>query len=237
MPDNDPAHSAIAKATKGAGMGMSSELAAIVGFWANWVLLAALIIGAVATGVVIITGIVKDSAFEKYKLSVDAKVADAKSAGLAAGLTAGHAQAAVDVANVEIAKQKTLTAQAQLETERLKAQLAWRTLTPSQFSGLVSVLSSAPLAVSIGHVASDPESTAFSAQLWDAFHRAGLARIGGNNANLSTDLPASGIVLSGRRADMARMQQALVQAGVASVVITEPADADLSVFVGIKPRT
>ncbi len=113
---------------------MSLGLANVLSFWGNWVLLAALIIGALATGVLIVSGIVKDRAFEEYKLGVAVKVADAETVGVKAGERAGHAQAAVDSAKVEIAKANAKEAEARLETERIKENLAPRRLSEGQRS-------------------------------------------------------------------------------------------------------
>ena len=57
---------------------------------------------------------------EHFKTEAAGRVADATKAGIEAGERAGHAQAGVDAANVEIAKQMTLTAQAQLGSGPIK---------------------------------------------------------------------------------------------------------------------
>ena len=86
----------------GAGMGMSPETANLVSFWGNWILIGALILGVLATFAVVVSGIVKDRAFEEYKVGASMRVADATKAGLQAGERAGHAQAAADDAHVKL---------------------------------------------------------------------------------------------------------------------------------------
>src|SRR5665213_2945264 len=54
-----------------------------------------------------------DRVFEAYKVEVAGKVADAKTAGITAGLAAGRAQTDIDAAQIELEKQKALTAQAE----------------------------------------------------------------------------------------------------------------------------
>ena len=78
-----------------------------------------------------------------YQLDVAGKVADAQTAGLKAGEVAGRAQSAIDAANVELAKQKTLTAQA--NASALEAQLALgrlrapREISPEQQAAIANV--------------------------------------------------------------------------------------------------
>jgi hypothetical protein len=65
-----------------------------------------------------------DAALELYKSETARRVADATSAGIAAGEKAGRAQADVDAAKVEIARQETLTANATAEAAKAKEKAA-----------------------------------------------------------------------------------------------------------------
>jgi hypothetical protein len=164
---------------KAIGIGMSPETAAFVSFWANWVLLGTLIVGALATGTVIITGIIKDRAFDEFKLGVAAKVADATKAGIGAGEAAAtakgdaaNAQLAAAQANERAATLEKEAAVARLETERLKGQVAWRELPEATASRLREALSKSPSAVNIQYVAGDPEAVRYAAQFVQVFRDA-----------------------------------------------------------------
>ncbi len=113
------------------------------------------------------------AALDRYKLETSGKIADAHTAGVAAGQKAGHAQSDVDATNVELAKQKTLTAQAQLETERIKEKVAWRTLSEPQISILLKRLKSHPGSVNVRCVKGDPESFFFASAILNIFVAAG----------------------------------------------------------------
>src|SRR5882672_10166628 len=67
--------------------------------------------------------------YDTYKLTVDAKVAEAKVAGIKAGETAGDALVRAAALEKEAARLTKKAEEAKLETERLKAQVAWRRLS------------------------------------------------------------------------------------------------------------
>ena len=82
------------------------------------VALVATIVGVFTAGSVIVhkrEAAAASATLEAYKLETAGKVADATTAGILAGEKAGHAQTDIDAANVELAKQKTLTANAALK--------------------------------------------------------------------------------------------------------------------------
>lgn len=67
-------------------------------------------------------------------------------------------------ANLHIASLQKEAADAHLEQERLKATLAWRTLTPGKVSILSTILARHPGAVNVWYVIGDPESAFLAAQ-------------------------------------------------------------------------
>jgi hypothetical protein len=103
-------------------------------WWDGWMLVSLGIAAVVAAFVVAFTtGSVKvhkreaaaaSAALERYKLETTGKVAEAASAGIAAGEKAGHAQSDVDAAKIELAKQETLTARATAEAAKATERAA-----------------------------------------------------------------------------------------------------------------
>lgn len=204
---------------------------------ANVVMVWFLIIGAVgAAGVVVSTKLALDWSAEIEKFdgdAVDLKVAEANKAGVEAGEKASLAQSGLDAANVEIAKQKTLTAQAQLETERLKKQLAWRALLPAQAGALTRALSNQSLSASFWVPVLDPEVMALRDQILQASALAGVNISDGGTDLTINRLPFDAAV-RGRPAAISRWAYALEKAGL--TVFVESADEDTKVYIMPKSR-
>jgi len=85
--------------------------------------------------------------YDTYKLTVEAKVADAKLAGVKAGETTGDALVRAAALEKEAARLTKEAEEAKLETERLKAQTAWRRLSLDQQKMIVDELSGKTLAI------------------------------------------------------------------------------------------
>jgi hypothetical protein len=83
--------------------------------------------------------------FDKYKLTVEGKVADAKKEGIEAGKAAGNAL-------VRAAELEKEAANARLETERLKQVVAWRSILPDNTSKLESALAAKPGSVNLRYM-------------------------------------------------------------------------------------
>ena len=112
--------------------------------------------------------------YDTYKLSVDAKVAEAKVAGIKAGETAGDALMRAATLEKEAARLTKEAEEARLETERLKAQTAWRRLSPDQRKMIVDDLSGKTLAIHFDYSQNDPEAMQFSEDLLKAIRDAGV---------------------------------------------------------------
>jgi hypothetical protein len=98
--------------------------------------------------------------------------ADARERVSQAEAVGRQAQEASSLAN-ERAKALELEAEnAKLETEQLKAKLAWRILTPPQHQALFASLSQHTGAATIAHVANDPESLYLAIQIANIFSEA-----------------------------------------------------------------
>jgi hypothetical protein len=133
-----------------------------VSWWANWILVGALLVGVAATYAIVVSGNIKeanlkselkekDDALETYKLTVDGKVADAKSEGIKAGEAAGNAL-------VRAAELEKEAASARLETEQIKQAVAWRVIPPDIGSKMEEVLSRSPGSVNVRYTEGDPEA-------------------------------------------------------------------------------
>jgi hypothetical protein len=178
--------------------------------WDLWVILslvlaiaAALAVAFATTGSVVAhkrEAAAAEQALGKYKLEAAGKVADAETAGIAAGTLAGNAQAAVDAAKVQIAQAKAKAAEADaraaeasLALEKFKAP---RSLTPAQLDQLTEALSSyagVPFDFSIQPSA---ETIDLMTQIGGALKKAGL-RWEPNKTPvpfLQPGIPAAGIV-------------------------------------------
>jgi hypothetical protein len=152
---------------KAVGSGMSLETANILSFWGNWVLLAALIIGALATGVVIVSGVVKDAAFEKYKLGVAAQVAAASQAGIAAGEAAASAGNTAEIAKAEAAKANERTAELTASNLQLEAQISPRRITTVNQALFNALGQLAPKTIRLTSYSLDPDGAVLATQMFD----------------------------------------------------------------------
>ncbi len=99
--------------------------------------------------------------------------------GLALALTAISSVALYTSGNISqresaerIAVLNHETAQAQLEREQLKAELAWREWPPELVSTLQDHLAAQPASVTIQYIANDPETASFAIQINNTFYAA-----------------------------------------------------------------
>src|ERR1700730_17440080 len=97
--------------------------------------------------------------YETYKLTVEGQVAEAKREGIKAGETAGSAL-------VRAAELEKEAANAKLETERLKATVAWRSISPEIAASLEKILSETPGSVNLRYTDGDPEALFLAIQIF-----------------------------------------------------------------------
>jgi hypothetical protein len=179
---------------------------------------------------------------EEYKVTAGKEVAVAKA-------VADTARADVEKAHVEISNANKEAAVARLEQERLKAQLAWRVLTPEIAARLEAALTSNPGNVNIRHTANDPEALYFAIQLANIFAKARWAvgfssqTIGGmmvfglivpDTATVSTPLLRSAFAA----ANIGFSSQSLAPTSGATVVVGGPGNSVSEaalLYVGSKP--
>ena len=106
-----------------------------------------------------------NEALERYKIGVAAQVADAKKEGIEAGKTAGDAL-------VRAAALEKEAAEARLATEKLKAQLSWRTLSKETGEILEAELRKHAGKVNLRYTDGDPEALFLAIQLSQALGKA-----------------------------------------------------------------
>jgi len=109
-----------------------------------------------------------------YKLTVDAKVAEAKAEGIKTGEAAGDALARAAALEKEAARLTKEAEEAKLETERLKAQVAWRHLSPDQGKTIIDDLSGKTFAIHFDYSQNDPEAMQFSEDFLKTIREAGI---------------------------------------------------------------
>jgi len=112
--------------------------------------------------------------YDTYKLTVDAKVAEAKAEGIKAGEAAGDALARAAALEKEAARLTKEAEEAKLETERLKAQVAWRHLSPDQSKTMIDDLSGKTFAIHFDYSQNDPEAMQFSEDFLKTIREAGI---------------------------------------------------------------
>lgn len=145
-----------------------------------WEILMVFSLVAVAFATVIVVALTKKEVseikreYDTHKLTVDAKVAEAKVTGIKAGETAGDALVRAAALEKEAARLTKEAEEAKLETERLKAQTAWRRLSPDQQKAIVDDLSGKTLAIHFDYSQNDPEAMQFSEELLKAIRDAGI---------------------------------------------------------------
>jgi hypothetical protein len=112
--------------------------------WANWALVVALVLGVAATWAIVVSGTIKE---ERLKRELAAQ-------------------------NERAAALEMEAATARLEQERLKEQLAWRSLSKDKTDELVLALSTNPGVVNVKWVSGDPEAHSLAIQLTNIFDAA-----------------------------------------------------------------
>jgi hypothetical protein len=123
--------------------------------------LAAVFIVVTSTAVVVLTRAAADQTkreFDVYRLTVEGQVADARKEGIEAGKTAGNAL-------VRAAELEKEAANARLQTEQIKAVVAWRTIPPVAASELERILVERPGSVNLRYMDGDPEALFLAIQI------------------------------------------------------------------------
>lgn len=183
--------------------------------WANWLLLASLIVGVISTYGIVASGKLRDEQSKR-------DLAEARTVAAQA-----HERAAI------LEKE---AASARLETERLKALAAWRRISSDQHAKLVeSLRGKVKGKVWVEFVDTDPEATQFHADLWQTLKDANV-----NVQWFSGWERAVGLQITNSQSEDAQiLQRAFNAVGIAFESKNEPglksAAADVEIIIGSKP--
>jgi len=185
-----------------------SPLESSLAWWSGWsdiLGITAASIGAILAIVTLVgwgfswkAGKLKDEALEKYKIESRRSIseADAKAAG----------------ANERAAN-------AELETQRLKKQLAWREVTQNQATTIRTALQNTPMNLTISWVAGDPEGSEFAQQLGSVFAASGITLVAFAPMGYLGEEP-HGVSISGsERQEIMLLSTALEKAGLGPVAV------------------
>ncbi len=201
---------------------VSSSLADTLFAWAN----VALIIGAALVLVGTIASIKTAAVRERF---ADLRISD------------NERETKRAIADLNAAKSET--AKAQLETERLKKELGWRDVTPSQAQQLVTRLHGKSIQVVFDWGMGDAEASYFANRLAQVFLMAGLQVMGGGPiGQLGAEM--HGVSIAGWRPnDVKSLADALIEVGLGPVeqtIVPPPATPQSAgqynnIFVGYRP--
>ncbi len=149
------------------------------------------------------------------------------------GIRERYADERIAANEAETAKAKAETARALLEQERLKAQMAWRRIAPSQAQRIAEELRGEPLEVWVTFVGNDPEATVFREDINSALVAAGIKTKFFSGYERAVGLSVKG----GPPEQRARLVNAFNAAGVPALDSPEPSfmKTGLEVLVGTKP--
>jgi hypothetical protein len=205
-----------------------------------WEILMVFSLVAVAVATVFVVALTRKEAseikreYDTYKLTVDAKVAEAKVEGIKAGEAAGDALVRAAALEKEAARLAKDAEEAKLETEHLKAQVAWRHLSPDQRKMIVDDLSGKTLAIHFDYSQNDPEAMQFSEDLLKAIRDAGIIAY---THPLVAPPPPPGVIIFGTENDPAcqALKSALERANVQFKLAPRNGPARLSIGSKVAP--
>lgn len=154
----------------------------------------------------------KDRAFREYQLSAEENIAAAKQAAAAASLKA---------------------AELELESERLRQKVAWRTLSKDQAELLVSAIGNSEFEIRVSTVGTDPEASMFFEQITATLQKTKLKVSGFTGYEVAVDT----VITDKPEAASKVVQSALEAAGVSFFVVPAEAvrkDGRLELRIGTK---
>ena len=133
------------------------------------------------------------------------------------GIRERYADERIAANEAETAKAKAEAAQARLEQERLRAQMAWRRISPEQAQHIVQALRGEKIEMWVTFVGHDPEATVFREDV-----NAVLSAAGVKTKFFSGYERAVGLVAKGGLAEQrAKIVEAFTAAGVSARMMTK----------------
>lgn len=216
-------------------MNMTPHQAEFVFEVANWFLVAALLVGLVATYFIFSTTRIKEAdAQEKTKIATEHAASATREATVA---NAEAAKANERAASLEL-KAATLTNdanKARLDLEKLKATTSWRELTPIQIESITKKLRTRkPEKISLSWFSGDPEAQAYAAQFEFILKNVGVTVE--EQPWLAMDKVPTGILISGNNenTDASSLIEALKSAGLE--VTPHNLQSNVQLWIGTKSR-
>jgi hypothetical protein len=141
-------------------------------WWANWILIGALLVGVAATYAIVVSGNLKEAALRREVAAAGAVAETAKANAAAAAERATVLETEAAQAKERGAALENEAAQARLEQEQLKAHLAWRAILPVEAAKLEKALSDHPGKINLQWTANDTEAQYLAIQIENIFAKA-----------------------------------------------------------------
>lgn len=147
---------------------------------ANVFFIATLVVGVVSTIVIVRMAAVKERYWDQERVASAERIVTLTTLGDQLRKDTAEARAELGKANADIARANARAAalendaaQARLEQERLKAQLAWRTIAPVPAGNLTALLALKAAQVNIQYPSGDTEAEYLAIQFANLFEKAG----------------------------------------------------------------
>lgn len=188
--------------------------------WAVWIfnaagisLIASLVIGLVSTVLIVWTGFVKESYWEKEREASNERIAKLGKETAEANAKVAEAGEGTAKALAKAAGLEKEAANAKLETEKLKGLVAWRTIPLGKVEAMERVLSAKPGSINLRYMDGDPEALYLAIQISQIMGRSRWQVAAGslkplNGIVFGINLPASD------NKDRQTLEEALLAAGV-----------------------
>jgi hypothetical protein len=142
-----------------------------------------------------------------------------------------HAEAIAATANENAALLQKEAAQAKLELEKIRGQIVARTLSDEQAAIISDNLKGLPFKITLSALTNDPEAMQFAGQIQKAMAAAGF-NVEVQSTIVFSSKPVVGIKIYGPKADVMRVAQAFIKAGLQ--VMGQERDGDINITVGSK---
>lgn len=144
---------------------VSLELATRIYDGANIAFLISLVVGVIATALIMAMGTIKESHWEKERTASNERIAELGKETAEANKKAVEAGEGTAMALAKGAALEKEAATARLETEKLKAVVTWRSIPLDSTAAMEKVLSAKPGSVNLRYMDGDPEALYLAIQI------------------------------------------------------------------------
>ncbi|HVJ76956.1 MAG TPA: hypothetical protein VM620_03930 [Hyphomicrobium sp.] len=149
-------------------------------FWQSvilWTMWGGFVLTAVGAALAVVSSFVAYQVSDVTQSEADERIASAGSAALTANAEAAKANEAAAKAQERAAVLEKQAADARLDLEKLRQNMAWRRITPQQHDKLVQALKGEKFRVWVTFVGRDPESSVFREDIAATLKDAGLETV------------------------------------------------------------